>query len=135
MSWTAEKIAVVKRHWGDKSASEIAEMIGSMSRNAVIGKAHRLGLTADIIAKGRQLNTKHRANIRSAARREQIKEGSSANIKPGFQSPRAPTCQWLEGEPRDRNFCAAAAKRGSSYCEAHYKRCIDGHWTPAREAA
>lgn len=42
--WTEDRIALLRRHWGtDKTAREIAEMIG-MSRNAVIGKAQRLGL-------------------------------------------------------------------------------------------
>lgn len=37
------------------------------------------------------------------------------------------TCQWIEGEPRERNFCGKPAKAGSSYCEEHHKRC----WRPA----
>ena len=38
MSWTDEKIAILKEHWGkEKTASQIAEVIGGISRNAVIG--------------------------------------------------------------------------------------------------
>lgn len=33
------------------------------------------------------------------------------------------TCQWLEGEARDRNFCGAVVKSGSSYCPDHHARC------------
>ncbi|MBE0530257.1 MAG: hypothetical protein IH626_05475 [Rhodospirillales bacterium] len=33
------------------------------------------------------------------------------------------TCQWIEGEPRARDFCGAPVREGSSYCEAHHARC------------
>ena len=49
MSWTEEKVAKLKELWGKGStASEIASIIGGISRNAVIGKAHRLNLSAKI---------------------------------------------------------------------------------------
>src|SRR6058998_1864368 len=45
MSWTDERIERLKKMWHDGStASQIAEELGGVSRNAVIGKAHRLGL-------------------------------------------------------------------------------------------
>lgn len=45
MSWTDERIATLKKMWeGGSTASQIAEELGGVSRNAVIGKAHRLGL-------------------------------------------------------------------------------------------
>ena len=47
MSWTDERIAQLTRMWeGGATASQIAEELGDVSRNAVIGKAHRLGLKA-----------------------------------------------------------------------------------------
>ena len=47
MSWTEERIAALKKLWeGGATASQIAEELGAVSRNAVIGKAHRLGLKA-----------------------------------------------------------------------------------------
>ena len=49
MSWTEEKVNRLKELWGKgKTASQIAEIIGGISRNAVIGKAHRLNLSAKI---------------------------------------------------------------------------------------
>ena len=49
MSWTEEKVDKLKELWGKGStASQIAEIIGGISRNAVIGKAHRLNLSAKI---------------------------------------------------------------------------------------
>jgi GcrA cell cycle regulator len=47
MSWTEERIDQLKRLWGQgMTASQIADELGGVSRNAVIGKAHRLGLEA-----------------------------------------------------------------------------------------
>ncbi len=47
MSWTEERTATLKRMWeSGATATEIAKELGDVSRNAVIGKAHRLGLKA-----------------------------------------------------------------------------------------
>ena len=49
MSWTEEKVKKLKELWGKGStASQIAEIIGGVSRNAVIGKAHRLSLSTKV---------------------------------------------------------------------------------------
>ena len=49
MSWTEEKVSKLKELWGKgNTASQIAEIIGGISRNAVIGKAHRLNLSTKI---------------------------------------------------------------------------------------
>ena len=49
MNWNEEKVEKLKELWGKgKTASQIAEIIGGVSRNAVIGKAHRLNLSAKI---------------------------------------------------------------------------------------
>ena len=49
MSWTEEKVNKLRDLWGKgQTASQIAEIIGGVSRNAVIGKAHRLNLSAKI---------------------------------------------------------------------------------------
>ena len=46
MSWSEERVAVLKKMWLEgKSASEIAKELGEITRNAVIGKVHRLGLS------------------------------------------------------------------------------------------
>ena len=52
MSWTPEKVEKLKELWGKGStASEIAQILGGVTRNAVIGKAHRLNLSGKIQAK------------------------------------------------------------------------------------
>jgi GcrA cell cycle regulator len=46
VSWSDDRISTLKKMWQQgKSASEIAEKLGGVTRNAVIGKAHRLGLS------------------------------------------------------------------------------------------
>ena len=46
MSWTDERVEVLKKMWGEgQSASIIAKALGGVTRNAVIGKVHRLGLS------------------------------------------------------------------------------------------
>ena len=67
MSWTEEKVNKLKEMWGKgQTASQIAEIIGGVSRNAVIGKAHRLNLSSKIKARssGQQFkeNTKNQNN-------------------------------------------------------------------------
>ena len=57
MSWTEEKVDKLKELWGKgKTASQIAEIIGGISRNAVIGKAHRLNLSAKTKARSSSNN-------------------------------------------------------------------------------
>ena len=74
MSWTDEKISKLKELWGKgKTASQIAEIIGGITRNAVIGKAHRLNLSAKIRNKSNaQRNTN---NLSEGATSETIQIG------------------------------------------------------------
>ena len=59
MSWTDEKVEKLKDLWDEgHTASEIANMLGDTTRNAVIGKAHRLNLEARAIAIAEPTNPK-----------------------------------------------------------------------------
>lgn len=138
--WTDRRVALLRRHYGkDKSASEIAEMVG-ISRSTVIGKARRLGLSvtrevrrehmarAQLRRYGkRQLTPGKVALVQPKIRKRRSPPGSLPNttlgITPGFQVPAPLRCQWLHGEPHDRNFCGDPAQPGSSYCPAHHARC------------
>ena len=74
MSWTDERIATLTKMWeSGATASQIADELGGVSRNAVIGKAHRLGLKArpspvkaneakPAAAEGRRRNRTHAAH-------------------------------------------------------------------------
>lgn len=47
-TWTEDQIATLRRMWGeDRSASDIAKALGGLTRNAVVGKSHRLGLVRE----------------------------------------------------------------------------------------
>ena len=60
MGWTQEKVDKLKEMWGKgQTASQIAEIIGGVSRNAVIGKAHRLNLSSKIKARSINQNNKN----------------------------------------------------------------------------
>ena len=78
MSWTDEKVAKLKELWGKgNTASQIAEIIGGISRNAVIGKAHRLNLSAKI--KTRPANNSQ--SPKSYQENNKIKSGKSRRSK------------------------------------------------------
>ncbi|MFU7528371.1 GcrA family cell cycle regulator [Qipengyuania sp. ASV99] len=78
MSWTDERIGTLKKMWeGGATASQIAEELGGVSRNAVIGKAHRLGL------KSRPSPVK--ANEQKAAKKSAVKS------TPAIKKAAAPT--------------------------------------------
>ena len=49
MSWTDEKVEKLKELWGKKTASEIAQIIGNVSRNAIIGKVAVLGISKIVL--------------------------------------------------------------------------------------
>ncbi|MEE4200346.1 GcrA family cell cycle regulator [Erythrobacter sp.] len=82
MSWTDERIATLKKMWeGGATASQIADELGGVSRNAVIGKAHRLGL------KSRPSPVKANEKIK-AARKPAAKSGAAkkAGAKPAVKA-------------------------------------------------
>ena len=108
MSWTDERVDMLKQLWGSgKSASEIAEILGGISRNAVIGKAHRLGLS------GRPSPIKRRP----APAPETAAEVGGATILNLTER----MCRWPIGDPRDPNFrfCGRLALPGQPYCAEH----------------
>lgn len=70
MSWTDERVELLKKMWGEgQSASQIAKELGGVTRNAVIGKVHRLGLS-------------NRMGGGSAAPAPQAKPAPEAEVRP-----------------------------------------------------
>lgn len=97
MDWTPERVTMLQQLWGNGfSASEIADKLGSTTRNAVIGKAHRLHLPA---------------------------RPSPVKLKPNkpmvVMSDRM--CRWPQGHPNEPGFkfCGEAAEPGRPYCTTH----------------
>ena len=80
MSWTEEKVAKLKELWGKgNTASQIAEIIGGISRNAVIGKAHRLNLSAKIKTRSALVNQNYENS--SDEKNVKIKRGRRSKFK------------------------------------------------------
>ena len=132
MGWTDEKVNKLKDLWGKgQTASQIAEIIGGVSRNAVIGKAHRLNLSSKIKARssGQQFkqNTKNQNNqIKFKGRRSKFK---SLLLDNNFEEAKnlsleeltEDTCKYMEGNPDEKNssFCGRKNVEKFSYCPLH----------------
>lgn len=95
MSWTDERIATLTKMWeGGSTASQIAEELGGVSRNAVIGKAHRLGLKSrpsPVKANGSTPKSKAAAPAKKPVKKAVAAEPRSESIpKPAPASAPAP---------------------------------------------
>ena len=133
MSWNEEKVNKLKELWGKShTASQIAEIIGGISRNAVIGKAHRLNLSAKIKTRAASSSKNYDKKIEgnkiqtSKGRKSKFK---SLIIEKDFE-PENPkqleelddnSCKWPIGHPDENNFyfCGRSSLKDFSYCKLH----------------
>ena len=133
MSWTEEKVAKLKELWGKgNTASQIAEIIGGISRNAVIGKAHRLNLSAKIKTRTATSNENFNNTIEDKNqknRRGRKSKFKSLIIEKDFE-PENPkqleeldenSCKWPIGHPNETSFyfCGRSSLKDFSYCKLH----------------
>lgn len=136
--WTEERVDQLKSLWTDGlSASQIARVLGEgITRNAVIGKVHRLGL----------------AGRATAARVDRLRLPSTPRLAPRLREPEPPVleeeplkledgslvgvlaisdrmCRWPIGDPgaEEFHFCGRSPKSGSPYCEAHARKAYQPH--------
>ena len=141
MSWTPELIKELKKLWKKGlTTGEIGRVIG-MSKNAVVGKAHRLGLESrPSPIKREEAPKKEKASrvikkvTKPVPKKEQpvavetaepvkavkkTKSGKNKGVKLVDLKPTS--CRWPEGDPKDPDFhfCGKEAVPGKSYCEEH----------------
>ncbi len=134
MSWNDEKVAKLKELWGKgKTASQIAEIIGGISRNAVIGKAHRLNLSAKIKTRASS-NTNNNFKSSNQNNIDKLRKGRKSRFKSliiekDFE-PENPkqleeldenSCKWPIGHPDEKSFyfCGRTSLKDFSYCKLH----------------
>ncbi len=131
MSWTEEKVNKLKELWGkDQTASQIAEIIGGVSRNAVIGKAHRLNLSSKIKTKTFKSTKKDSFKINN----ENSFKGKRGKFKSlllnkdfepaknlSLEELTEDTCKYMEKNPNDKDasFCGRKNVEKFSYCPLH----------------
>jgi GcrA cell cycle regulator len=145
--WTEKRLETLQTMWGEgNSASQIANRLGGVTRNAVIGKVRRLGLAP-------RKTTSRKQGQRAGAEGAPVAGGGVVRAPiqyelpflsmPTAKQPKAPApavettspaplrgnvldlkecmCRWPIGDPRsaDFHFCARQKAGGSSYCEHH----------------
>ena len=117
MGWTEEKVEKLRELWGKgKTASQIAEIIGGITRNAVIGKAHRLDLSAKnkkrvSSSNNYQSNTQGK-NIQRRGRNRRFQSLLlDKNFEPSknlsLEELTDKTCKYMDGHPDEStsSFC------------------------------
>ncbi|MEW5963664.1 MAG: GcrA family cell cycle regulator [Pseudomonadota bacterium] len=153
MGWTDERVELLKKLWGEGlSASQIAGRLGSVSRNAVIGKVHRLGLSGRATtSRMKSHRPRVRAAVQAAAKRapksrfatignpalRALYQPDAEPFQPAAEELDIPlaerktiqtltecSCRWPIGDPQmaDFHFCGKPKVAGLPYCEFHARR-------------
>ena len=132
MSWTDEKVEKLKDLWAKgHTAGEIANMLGDTTRNAVIGKAHRLDLEARAPSKETSPSGKQEARPARKAQQPMSRKSKFKSIlldknfepeKPtSLEGLTDSTCRWPMGHPDEEKFyfCGRKPIEDFPYCKLH----------------
>ena len=92
MSWTDDRVEILKKLWGEgQSASQIAKELGGVTRNAVIGKVHRLGLSNRATSSSSsKSDTKSKTSVKSMSDTKRVSNKTSASKVTSANSPSEP---------------------------------------------
>ena len=132
MSWTEEKVEKLKELWSKgHTASQIADLLGDTTRNAVIGKAHRLNLEARAPSKSaqsihKQENKQVRKSSQVMSRKSKFQsilldKNFEAENPTTLENLTDSTCKWPVGHPDEENFyfCGRTPEGEFPYCKLH----------------
>ena len=148
MAWTDERVELLKKLWAEGlSASQIAGRLGGVTRNAVIGKVHRLGLAGRATSSRSSAPRPRRTHVPRANRAPSLMFGTRGNtaLKPQYEAEHdtepAPLvelviplnerasimtlkesmCRWPIGDPAEPEFHFCGRKKCGTlpYCEHH----------------
>jgi len=114
VEWTEERIEELSKLWAEGlSAAEIGKRLG-ITKNAVVGKVHRLGLPK------RGSPIKRSATPKPRPKRKEVKGGGTVTL----QSLKSGMCSWPTGEPGtpEFRFCGEETVSGKPYCATHCER-------------
>jgi GcrA cell cycle regulator len=152
MDWNEERIEALARLWREgHSASQVARQLGGVSRSAVIGKVHRLGIA------GREAPSRPLATVSRPAPRQRASSGGVRNPN-GTRAPRRVPppaarfvvfeatatatihtltprgCRWPIGEPEEASFgfCGRLCDTQGSYCAGHAPMAVRRRDTPMK---
>ncbi len=136
MSWTDEKVQKLKDLWKKgQTASQIAAALGDTTRNAVIGKAHRLNLEARAPSRAaahsntttnNKINKVYSKSSQPMTRKQKFqsilldKNFESENPK-SLEELTEETCKWPIGHPNEESFyfCGRKPEEEFPYCKLH----------------
>ena len=119
MSWTSERVELLKKLWGEgQSASQIAKELGGVTRNAVIGKVHRLGLSNRATSTSKSETSpksEKKAEKNAAKKNEPVAKNSEPKATPPAAARRQiiPAGQPLPPQPSANEISPEALARES----------------------
>ena len=141
MAWTDERVEQLKKLWAEGlSASQIAGKMGGVTRNAVIGKVHRLGLSGRATPASPSRGREPIAPSEPTVLTPRTNAAPEVEDKPLITSPEVSQpvvldtgdkttvatlsrnmCKWPIGDPAkdDFHFCGQPAEPGKPYCTYH----------------
>jgi GcrA cell cycle regulator len=149
VEWNSERIEALSKMWREGlSASQVARQLGGVSRSAVIGKVHRLGI-AGRDAPARPMGGRPSTRIRATAggvRRSQAprvpREAAISAVRIAFEVAATASiytltthaCRWPIGEPDQAGFgfCGRLRSGHPSYCDGHAPMATRRRETPMK---